>query len=37
LQIVVWQGDGGSQMMDFKEPKRMTAADRGVVPPPARN
>lgn len=36
VQVMVWQGDGGTQTMDFKEPKRMTAADRGVVPAPAR-
>lgn len=35
VQLLVRQGDGGSQTMDFSEPKRMTAADRAVVPPPA--
>jgi outer membrane lipoprotein-sorting protein len=34
VQLLVRQGDGGSQTMDFSEPKRMTAADRAVVPPP---
>ena len=34
-QVVVRQGDGGSQQMDFKQPKPMTAVDRTVVPPPA--
>lgn len=34
VQMRVLQGDGGSQTMDFREPKRMTAADRAVVPPP---
>ena len=37
VQLVVGQGDGGTQLMDFKEPKRMSAADRAVVPPPARH
>ena len=36
VQLLVRQGDGGSQTMTFSEPKPMTAADRGVVPPPAR-
>jgi len=35
VQMFIRQGDGGSQQMDFGEPKRMTAADRAVVPPPA--
>ena len=35
VRLVVRQGDGGSQQMDFQEPKRMTAADRAVVPRPA--
>jgi hypothetical protein len=35
VQVLVRQGDGGSQQMDFSEPKRMTAADRAVVPSPA--
>lgn len=34
VQMLVQQGDGGSQTMDFREPTRMTAADRAVVPPP---
>lgn len=33
VQLLVRQGDGGSQLMDFSEPKRMTAADRAMVPP----
>jgi hypothetical protein len=35
VQLLVRQGDGGSQTMDFDAPRRMTAADREVVPPPA--
>lgn len=35
VRMFILQGDGGSQAMDFSEPKRMTAADRAVVPPPA--
>ncbi len=35
VQMLIQQGDGGSQTMDFSAPKRMTAADRAVVPPPA--
>ena len=35
VQMLILQGDGGSQTMDFGAPKRMTAADRAVVPPPA--
>lgn len=34
VQLLVRQGDGGIQTMDFNEPKRMSAADRLVVPPP---
>jgi hypothetical protein len=34
VQLLVRQGDGGSQTMDFNEPKRMTTADRAMVPPP---
>jgi outer membrane lipoprotein-sorting protein len=32
VQMLIAQGDGGSQTMDFGAPKRMTAADRAVVP-----
>ena len=35
VQMLIQQGDGGSQTMDFSAPKRMTAADRAMVPPPA--
>jgi len=35
VQLVVAQGDGGTQLMEFKEPRRMSAADRAVVPAPA--
>ncbi|MCX6875713.1 MAG: outer membrane lipoprotein carrier protein LolA [Verrucomicrobia bacterium] len=35
VQLLVRQGDGGSQTMDFGEPTRMTAADRAVVLPAA--
>jgi outer membrane lipoprotein-sorting protein len=35
VQLLVRQGDGGSQTMDFDAPRRMTAADREVIPPPA--
>ena len=35
VQLHIEQGDGGSQTMDFNEPKRMTEADRAVVPQPA--
>jgi outer membrane lipoprotein-sorting protein len=34
VQLLVRQGDGGTQTMDFNEPKRMTTADRAMVPPP---
>ena len=37
VQLLVAQGDGGTQRMEFKEPKPMTAADKTVVPPPTRN
>ncbi len=36
VQVVVTQGDGGILMMDFKEPKRMTAAERAMVPASGR-
>ena len=36
VQLLIRQGDGGSQAMDFGEAKPMTAADRAVVPPPSR-
>jgi hypothetical protein len=36
VRMRVLQGDGGSQTMDFREPERMTVADRAVVPPPPR-
>lgn len=36
VQLMVWQGDGGTQTMDFGRPKRMTASDRAAVPQPAR-
>jgi hypothetical protein len=32
VQIIVRQGDGGTQQMDFGKPKRMTAADLAAVP-----
>ena len=35
VKLLVRQGDGGSQTMDFDEPRPMTAADRAVVPPPS--
>ena len=35
VQMLIAQGDGGSQTMDFGAPMRMTEADRAVVPPPA--
>ena len=37
VQMLIRQGDGGSQTMDFSAPGRMTAEDRTVVPPPAAN
>jgi len=36
VRLVVSQGDGGTQRMDFGKPKRMTEADRAAVPPPSR-
>jgi outer membrane lipoprotein-sorting protein len=34
VRLVVSQGDGGTQRMDFGKPRRMTEADRTAVPPP---
>ena len=37
VQMLIRQGDGGSQTMDFGVPGRMTVADLTMVPPPTAN
>lgn len=37
IQLIVWQGDDGTQLMDFEKPQKMTAKDRDVVPLPSGN
>lgn len=32
VQLVVWQGDGGTQLMEFGRSRPMTAAERSTVP-----
>lgn len=37
VRVVVGQGDGGSQQMEFGQPRKMTATDQAAVPPADRN